>query len=124
MLAKKTYWLHSKPISKASLCDLLTNTELWVVFPRWPSTDFKTGSLETIDSLSSLLYCRDQCCKLILNNIPVLLLIRVLLILQDSAVFPSRTLVHWGHHYLKNKTRAPFPSSQSPALHSSDTKQL
>ena len=35
-LSKEKYWLHSKPISEASKFDLLTNTELWVVFSRWP----------------------------------------------------------------------------------------
>ena len=44
-VSKRTYWLHSKPISNVSEYDLLTNTELRVVFPRWPSIDFKpTGS--------------------------------------------------------------------------------
>ena len=34
-VVEETYWLHSKPISEASKCDLLTNTEHWV-FSRWP----------------------------------------------------------------------------------------
>ena len=37
MLLKGTYWLHSKPILEVSQYDLLTNTELRVVFPKWPS---------------------------------------------------------------------------------------
>ena len=37
------YWLHSKPISETLQYDLLTNTELRVVFPRWPSLASKRG---------------------------------------------------------------------------------
>ena len=43
-MSKETCWLYSKPISEASQYDLLTNTELWVVFSRWPLIGFKTGS--------------------------------------------------------------------------------
>ena len=38
-MSKGTHWLHSKHISEVSQFDLPTNTELWVVFPRWPSKD-------------------------------------------------------------------------------------
>ena len=63
-MSKGTYCLHSKPISEASQYDLLTNTELWVVFPRWPSIGFKTGSSQTT-SCSIQSYFSEQCTKLI-----------------------------------------------------------
>ena len=42
-----TYWAHSKPISEPPKYDLFRNTELRVVFPRWPSIGFKTVSSRT-----------------------------------------------------------------------------
>ena len=41
-MSKETHWLHSKPILKASQYHLLANSELRVVFPRWPSIGSKT----------------------------------------------------------------------------------
>ena len=63
-LSKRTYWLHSRPISEASQHDLLTNTELRVFFPRWPSIGLKTGSSQTT-SCSIQSYFSEQCMKLI-----------------------------------------------------------
>ena len=58
-MSKGTYWLHSKPISEALQYDLITNTELQVVFPRWPPIDFKTGSSQAT-SFSIQSYISDQ----------------------------------------------------------------
>ena len=61
---KGTYWLHSKPISEAVWS--LTNTELPVVFPRWPSIGFKTGSSQTM-SCPFQSYFSDQWSVLVFN---------------------------------------------------------
>ena len=58
-LSNMAHWLHSKPISEASQYDLLTNTEFRVVFPRWLSTGFKTGSSQTM-SFAIESYFSDQ----------------------------------------------------------------
>ena len=55
-LSKGTYRLHFKPILEASNYDLLTNTDLWVVFSKWPPIGLKTGSSQQWVARSSPIF--------------------------------------------------------------------